>query len=1645
MNIIYQHQSDIHIKSPDISVTPLHQVTPAKPISRLPARADNKLGNPSSHGATTTLSAQSNTSSPKPPLQTRSYFSRHRREINHKQQVDSTGVGAAALVQEDAGIKVSSANASRLASYTSSLGKLFANHGSTLALGVSAYLRLAKSADSTREEGIDLQKLKPPPTALNSTDIASCVHRLLNANNSGGTDINIKEMRFFFKQLLTGPMAEAVKRTLSLNESSGTLIDKLMTRSDRENILLNLLSGLVDQTLLTTIPLEPLILDQTAEWVRIKQPTLATLGQDTWTRAISGSVLANYADIPDNLTLAVGKLVNSKLQQLFPVARQLERLAPPVLSLPLSSELATLYNIGATRLPVDSHEKYWSSAFALAGADNIRYYPDANSLIADQMLVQQVGHWNIEHGSQLSQLARLKYAYARLHRYVDPQIQVALEYAQTIASITQFIQQNKKQPLVDSENEHRLADLLSKKTAAEKNLYRMALDSLLPVERTQLVQAIKQHRVTVSRYYLTAKDSGNEKLTMTSLAYRIKVPPAADSANTVPREYVISIANAASTFPPVQLLRMPAADTAQTQGMTEKALMAADMRNSYRLQESAELDSFKEIENERDFIKILVAEDAVNFKLSSRQRGKEAAEVAPDHVTLTDFLKELANQLIAMTPLVCLSAAWDIVKIGQTSGTGQQQSEIAALGADSTACFLSLLAGVKEEVTAGKIVAGGVKLLVYNRLKKWLAGKDEESEAQLASNVGSAARIKLEIDKLYQNAREIQPKPRLGFIKSNKTILQRAEFQGRNPLGISLALPGQLVLEFEPGLEHGKQTKYASRVDENKFTQITDAEGIYHQDMVYGNIVVNAINKYINNEMSYNQLANAVALQKQFNFIKDYAEPLPEITPAGFPSRVKPDAELPDHAFFSPQRRIVYSGGYAYLPVGDSYFRCDIISEINSRYYRVLGKNDTPSDLRFVINESKSGDYFVAVDNVSELVSAEASQILVQRSEGPEKFVKNMGNMIYQGLYAIGNSNNDYMLAMKKPKDEKIHYRKLGSDRKFWPLPDNGSKVFMQQSKRYGHYDGIPLSQIDKRDIQVNAINQELFRLDRRLVTENFSREIINAYLQLEGKDEPEILSYFAESQLEKGGWSDRDFSVLSGVPMSHGQISVIRRMAGRIINGRIFNLDESSLLLAGNFFRSIARKLSQSTANSEIYRKFHQSQSNHESTKIPQYIAELDWLGSLAESAHRLVIKRQTFTFLELKRAEMIENKKLTELESGRAFYHRVLKLTEIFDPSIEKTDEWTYKKVNRQNKSAALRYAGLMSEFKLADISITHILRKIGKTWPDDDPRWQYFKNYFNLDPNLLAPEEKSKFSKIIATVYDKFDSGSVHKNITLIKPWHDRQGRFFIEPDNPLAKLGVVMDAEAFTYVKGSKAGEVYYNLAIDPLSSIAHKRGLLMHELSHQAGASGASEVYYGFFGGGMRSDDPGKIATNFKDIQQSPYAAYGMASNDSAFAINLQKRISFIKSKQSNNPGSFWHSSEAMAYQNIDFISHADLPLRNLTILKFFKELYKPGNENERWQLLVGPHPDALVGFIYHLDQKLSAPSPARDKRTPLATEAVLAQQLLAEVVQQSINPPVAGTQTNEESGLGAENAADAIYVMTYFSPPESSPVTAVDV
>ena len=1625
MNIIYQHQSDIHIKRPDISVLPSPQVTPAKRIFRSPIPG--------------------NAPSPKTSLHIRNYLSRQRREISHKQQMDIAGVGGAWLAQEDAAITVSSANALRLATYISSLGKLFANHSSTLASGISAYLRLAKSADSTREEGIDLQKLKPPPTALNNADIACCVHRLLNSNNSGAIDINIKEMRFFFKQLLTGPIAEAVKRTLSLDESAGPLIDQLMARSDRANILLNLLSGLVDQTLHTAIPLEPLILDQTAEWVHLQQPTLATLGQITWTKAIGNSVLANYADIPDTLAPAVSKLVNSKLQQLFPVARQLERLAPPVLALPLASELATLYNMGAARLPADSHEKYWPSALALAGADNIRYYPDANSLIADQMLVQQAGHWNIEHGSQLSQLARLKYAYARLHRYVDPQIQVALEYAQTIASISQVIEHNKKRPLVASENEHRLAELLSKKRGVEKNLYRMALDSLLPAERTQLVQAIKQHRVTVSRYYLTSKDTGNEKLTMTSLAYHIKVPPAAESTHAIAREYVISIANAASTFPPVQLLRIPPADQAQKQRETEKAVMAADVPNSYRLQESAELASFQQIENERDFIKILVAEDAINFRLSSRQRGEEAAEAAPDRVTLADFLKELGNQLVAMTPLVCLSAAWDIIKVGRTSGTLQQQSEIEALGSDSTACFLSLLAAIKEEVTAGKIVTGGVKSLVYNRLKKWLSGKDEQGDSQSATHIGSGAQIKLEIDNLYRNAREIQPKPRLDFIKSNKKVLQRTEFQGKNPLGISLALPGQLVLEFEPSLEHGQQAKYASRVEENKFTRITDADGIYHQDMVYGNIVVNAISKYINNEMSYNQLANAVALQKQFNFIKDYAEPLPEITPTGFPSRVKPNAELPDHAFFSPPRRIVYSGGYAYLPVGDSYFRCDIISELNSRYYRVLGKDDMPSDLRFVINESKSGDYFVAIDNVSELVSAEASQILVQHSQGPEKFVKNMGGMIYQGLYAIGNSNNDYILAMKNPKDEKIHYRKLGSDRKFWPLADNGSKVFMQQSKRNGHYDGIPLSQVDKRDIQVNAINQELFRLDCKLVTENFSREIINAYLQLEGKGEPEILSYFAESQLEKGGWSDRDFSVLSGVPMSHGQISLIRRMAGNIINGRIFNLDESSLLLAGNFFRSIARKLSQSTENSDIYRKFHQPGSYLESTKIPQYIAELDWLGSLAESAHHLVIKRQVFTLLELKREEMMENKKLTELESSRAFYRRVLKLTELFDPSIEKTDEWTYKKVDRNNKQAALRYAGLLSEFKSAEIGITNILRKIGKVWPDDDPRWQHFKDYFNLDPNLLAPEEKSKFSKIIATVYDKFDSGSVYKNITLIKPWHDRQGRFFIEPDNPLAKLGVVMDAEAFTYVKGSKAGEVYYNLAIDPLSSIAHKRGLLMHELSHQAGASGASEVYYGFFGGGMRSDDPGKIATNFKDIQKSPYVAYGMASHDSAFAINLQKRITFIKSKQINNLRSFWHSNEAMAYQNIDFTSHADLPLRNLTILKFFKELYKPGNENERWQLLVGPHPDAMVGFIYHLDQKLSALSPARDKRTPLAAETILTPQLLAEVVQQSLNPPVVDTRTKEESKLGEENEADAIYVMTYFSPPASSPATTVDV
>jgi hypothetical protein len=144
--------------------------------------------------------------------------------------------------------------------HINSLGNLVKQHRATLGKGIKAYLQLANSADSTREDGMDLQSLTPQ-LSFDRHDILACIKRIISSE----ADINSKEMRFFVKQLLDDQLEIEFKRVLGLQDRSEALIDIIMTLPDRDNLVINLLADLCDQALSATSSLEHLILDNTAD------------------------------------------------------------------------------------------------------------------------------------------------------------------------------------------------------------------------------------------------------------------------------------------------------------------------------------------------------------------------------------------------------------------------------------------------------------------------------------------------------------------------------------------------------------------------------------------------------------------------------------------------------------------------------------------------------------------------------------------------------------------------------------------------------------------------------------------------------------------------------------------------------------------------------------------------------------------------------------------------------------------------------------------------------------------------------------------------------------------------------------------------------------------------------------------------------------------------------------------------------------------------------------------------------------------------------------------------------------------------------------------------------------------------------------
>lgn len=1556
---------------------------------------------------------------------------------------------------ERAGIKFTSEinKASLWSEHINSLGNLVKQHSATLGKGIRAYLQLATSADSTREDGMDLQALTPQLT-LDRQDILACINRII----SNESELNSKEMRFFLKQLLEGKLEGEFKRLLGLQDRSEALIEIIMALPDRENLVINLLADLFDQALSATTPLEHLILDETADWVQGNgwpSPSLASLKGKQWSEMLSQRVLSRYSLWDFAEESAAKQIIKVKLKNLFPIANDVDRLTDVVRSLPLASELATLYNIGAACIPVGTHKKYWSGSFALAGADFIRHYQASNSQIVDQMLVQLAGRRSSDSTRRLTLLAQIKQGYGRLHDYVDTRMQEALRYSHAVSNINTFLQQNAKEPLADSEDLNRLSELLTKKAEAENALYHMAFDHLPVEDRKLLSQAIKEKRVTVNRFSLVSKETSAENLTMTSLGYRIKVLPAAGelSPGTQP-QYLLAISYAAAAFPPVQMLGVDpvsATDDTQRQSQTEKVLVLdPDVLKQYRLQETPLLSAFSTIDNETDFIKTLVAEDPINFKIASHTSRVADDDVPSQGVKLSDFLKELGSQLVSMTPLVCLEAIWDLVKTGGATSEEQLKQRLQEVGSDSLGCFLSLLGGLKAEVTAGKFIERQVTSLVAKQFKGWISADAKERLSSEDSNIGRDAWLKNAIENIYYKNSEPQPQPRLRLLPLARPTYRLQEFTGRAPTGMSLALPGKLVIEFAPnsGERQVRAGEYATRLGENKFSELTDTEGFYQQEMVRGKVIEKALASYLQGDIPYSQLRHAAVLQKHFNFITAYAE-YPSVTSL---------RGLPDHTAFSPGKQIIYESGKTYIPVGDKYFRCEIVNGEGWRMFKIIGNKNMPEDLQFNIYESSGGFYFVKSDNANKLVADEGAQSLPHRGDGPEKFINTSGGMVFQGLYAVNNKNKDYILALTSPADNKIHYRQMGRDGKFWPLSSE-DKLFMQSAGQHDHYDGVSLTKVENSNLFKNEIHNKLLAVDRQLIDHNFADEIINAYSILDGKNEPEVLKHFAEPHLGRGGyrWRDKDFSTLTETPMSYAQVMGIRKFFGNIINGKIFTIEEPSLADVATFFRKIGYQLSQSASGSELYRMFGDRGKEVEKNKVQSYIDELHWLGNLAERAHRLVAKRQKIKILEEAQREVIENKKKAELTPGSYFYNTLLKLTESFDPAIEKTENWTYKKVDHDSATETSAYHRLLSEFKSASNTICDMLKIIGKDWAGDDPRWEHFKNYFNIDPDLLTKKERERFSAIMAKLYDKFDSDSVYKNIVLLKPVHDKQGRRFIEPDNKNAPLGIAMDAESYTYKKGKGAKRVFYNLAIDPLSDQAHKRTVLLHEVAHQVGASGHDEIYYGFFRGGMRVGEPSRVAENFTKIQQSPYIAYGMACNDLNFATSLQNRLHYVQDKGIDFDSTFWHSKEVATYQFLDFGSQ-NVRLRNSpAVLDFFKKLYEPQNVRLRWHIMAGPHPDALVGFVYYMYGKLkqsTAPEPqpsssqTRDKRSQSLENKLLPPLLLRQVARQSISAvnlippstsnPSLSPQINspQEQQQTEDNdykiSTEAVHVRTYF-------------
>lgn len=1489
--------------------------------------------------------------------------------------------------------------------HINSLGNLVKQHRATLGKGIKAYLQLANSADSTREDGMDLQSLTPQ-LSFDRHDILACIKRIISSE----ADINSKEMRFFVKQLLDDQLEIEFKRVLGLQDRSEALIDIIMTLPDRDNLVINLLADLCDQALSATSSLEHLILDNTADWVQgnsLPPPTLATLKGNQWAEILCQRVLSGYSLSDPDEESGVQQLIKAKLKKLFPIASEVGRLADAVMSLPLTSELATLYNIGAACIPATTHKKYWPGSFALAGADFIQHYQTSSSLIVDQMLVQQAGRQS-GNSRRLTLLAQIKQGYGRLHDYVDTRMQEALRYSRAVSNINTFLQQNAQEPLADSEDKIRLSELLTKKAEAENALYHMAFDQLPAGDHQLLTQAIKEKRVTVNRFFLVSKETGTESLTMTSLGYRIKVLPAAgQSMPEAQPQYLLAISYAAATFPPVQIQRVDVASFADVaQRQTEKILVLdSNLLKQYQLQETSLLSAFYTIDNQADFIKALVAEDPINFKIANHTRSGANGDVLSPGVKLNDFLKELGSQLVSMTPLICLEAIWDLVKTGGAKSETQLKQRLQEVGSDSLGCFLSLLGGLKAEVTAGKFIERQVASRVAKQFKGWLSADAKERLSSEDSNIGRDTWLKNAIENIYHKTSTPAPQPRLRLLPFARPTYRLQEFAGRTPTGMSLAFPGKLVLEFVPqtGERQLKAVEYATRLGENKFTELTDTEGFYQQQMVRGKVIEEAIAKYLQGNIPYSQLRLAAVLQKHFNFINAYADyPL---TPGL--------RGLPDHAAFSPGKQIIYEAGKTYLPVGDKYFCCEITNSEGGRVYKIIGNQNMPVDLQFHIYESNTGFYFVKSNNTNKLVADEGGQSLSRRGDGPEKFIDTSGDMVFQGLYAVNNKRKDYILALTSPANNKIHYRQLGHDRKFWPLSSE-DKLFMQSSGQRNHYDGVPLTKVENSNLLKNEIHDKLLAVDRQLIDHNFSDEIINTYSILDGKHEPEVLKHFAEPHLGLGGyrWRDKDFSALIETPMSYAEIMGIRKFFGNITNGKVFTIEEPSLAAVATFFRKIGHKLSQSASGSELYRMFGDRGKEVDKDKVQSYIDELQWLGNLAERAHRLVVKRQQVKILEDVQRKVIENKKMTELKPGGYFYNKLLKLTERFDPSIEKTENWTYKKIDRSITTENGAYSRLLSEFRIADNTICDMLKTIGKIWADNDPRWEYFKSYFNIDFDTLTAKEKEKFIAIMAKLYDKFTSDSVYNNIILLKPVHDKQGRRFIEPENKDAPVGIVMDAESYTYKTGKGAKQVFYNLAVDPLSDPAHKRTVLLHEVSHQVGASGRDEIYYGFFRGGMRVGEPSRVAENFTKIQQSPYIAYGMACNDLNFATSLQNRLNYIQDKGVAFDSTFWHSKEVATYQLLDF-SAQNVKLRNSpAVLDFFKKLYEPQNARIRWHIMAGPHPDALVGFVYYLHGKLKQPiaqdpqpttSQIRDKRSQSDQNKLLPPLLLREVARQSIS------------------------------------------